>query len=397
MHAPKSKIAACLLAFFVAVIAFSFAGEEAWASPQSGAEAVIEITSGRVLFENNADKPLPMASTTKILTAIIIVEDCRLDAEVSIPKEAVGVEGSSIYLVEGERMTVKDLLYGLMLRSGNDCATALALYHSGSIETFAKEMTLRAQKIGAENSHFLNPHGLPQKGHETTAKDLAKIAAYALRNREFSDIVGTKEYTIPDGGCGYARKLINKNKMLSMFEGADGVKTGYTKEAGRCLVTSATRGNMRLVSAVLDSPDMYGRSAELLDGCFSCFSMQKLFDADTYRAELATDSSSGKICTVAAPESCLYPLAKEEKRETEVRIQLPDKVFLPVHRGDAVGKIEIYLKNQLIFSRKIVSIVDVEKSYLDFLRDIVRGKRRTCESINILRNAESEAAEGAIY
>ena len=208
----------------------------------------------------NADERLPMASTTKILTAIIIIEDCKLDEEVTVPKEAEGAEGSSVYLKAGDVYTVEELLYGLMLRSGNDCAETLALYHSGSIERFAAVMNRRALRMGAEHSSFVNPHGLPDDRHYTTARDLALITAYAMENETFRTIVSCKFYE--------GRAWKNKNKMLFEYEGADGVKTGFTTRAGRCLVTSATRDGVRLVCVVLSSPQMYERTAELLDQAF---------------------------------------------------------------------------------------------------------------------------------
>ena len=342
----------------------------------SRAEVVIEVTSGRILCSRNEKECLPVASTTKILTAIIIIEDCDLDARVCIPEEAAGIEGSSIYLTAGEVLTVRDLLHGLMLRSGNDCAAALALYHSGSMDKFAAVMNERARMIGAENCTFRNPHGLPQEGHLASALDMAKIAAYALRNKTFSEIVNCRQYVVEDGGCGYARTLINKNKMLSLYEGADGVKTGYTKEAGRCLVSSATREGMRLVCAVLDSPDMYNRSAELLDDCFARYSMRELFNGEKFEREIPTDGTAGKKCRVSCLGQFSYPLAEGEEKFVEVCETLPDILALPVHKGDETGKIDVYLQNQLIFSEKIVSIMDVQKSYFDYLRDIVRGYRK---------------------
>lgn len=342
----------------------------------SRAEVVIEVTSGRILCSRNEKECLPVASTTKILTAIIIIEDCDLGSRVCIPEEAAGIEGSSIYLTAGEVLTVRDLLHGLMLRSGNDCAAALALYHSGSMDKFAAVMNERARMIGAENCTFRNPHGLPQEGHLASALDMAKIAAYALRNKTFSEIVNCRQYVVEDGGCGYARTLTNKNKMLSLYEGADGVKTGYTKEAGRCLVSSATREGMRLVCAVLDSPDMYNRSAELLDDCFARYSMRELFNGEKFRREIPTDGIAGKKCRVSCRGRLSYPLAEGEERFVEVRETLPDILALPVHKGDETGKIDVYLQNQLIFSEKIVSIMDVQKSYFDYLRDIVRGYRK---------------------
>ena len=375
MRANKLRGAAAV-ALVCAVFLSMYMPVQAHAAQCSRAEVVIEVTSGRILCSRNEKESLPVASTTKILTAIIIIEDCDLDARVCIPEEAAGIEGSSIYLTTGEVLTVRDLLHGLMLRSGNDCAAALALYHSGSMDKFAAVMNERARMIGAENCTFRNPHGLPQEGHLASALDMAKIAAYALRNKMFSEIVNCRQYVVEDGGCGYARTLINKNKMLSLYEGADGVKTGYTKEAGRCLVSSATREGMRLVCAVLDSPDMYNRSAELLDDCFARYSMRELFNGEKFEREIPTDGTAGKKCRVSCFGQFFYPLAEGEEKFVEVRETLPDILALPVHKGDETGKIDVYLQNQLIFSEKIVSIMDVQKSYFDYLRDIVRGYRK---------------------
>ena len=375
MRANKLRGAAAV-ALVCAVFLSMYMPVQAHAAQCSRAEVVIEVTSGRILCSRNEKESLPVASTTKILTAIIIIEDCDLDARVCIPEEAAGIEGSSIYLTAGEVLTVRDLLHGLMLRSGNDCAAALALYHSGSMDKFAAVMNERARMIGAENCTFRNPHGLPQEGHLASALDMAKIAAYALRNKTFSEIVNCRQYVVEDGGCGYARTLINKNKMLSLYEGADGVKTGYTKEAGRCLVSSATREGMRLVCAVLDSPDMYNRSAELLDDCFARYSMRELFNGEKFEREIPTDGTAGKKCRVSCLGQFSYPLAEGEEKFVEVCETLPDILALPVHKGDETGKIDVYLQNQLIFSEKIVSIMDVQKSYFDYLRDIVRGYRK---------------------
>lgn len=375
MRANKLRGAAAV-ALVCAVFLSMYMPVQAHAAQCSRAEVVIEVTSGRILCSRNEKESLPVASTTKILTAIIIIEDCDLDARVCIPEEAAGIEGSSIYLTAGEVLTVRDLLHGLMLRSGNDCAAALALYHSGSMDKFAAVMNERARMIGAENCTFRNPHGLPQEGHLASALDMAKIAAYALRNKMFSEIVNCRQYVVEDGGCGYARTLTNKNKMLSLYEGADGVKTGYTKEAGRCLVSSAAREGMRLVCAVLDSPDMYNRSAELLDDCFARYSMRELFNGEKFRREIPTDGIAGKKCRVSCLGQFSYPLAEGEEKFVEVCETLPDILALPVHKGDETGKIDVYLQNQLIFSEKIVSIMDVQKSYFDYLRDIVRGYRK---------------------
>ena len=355
-------------------LAFSFTAVSARGAqaPQASAgEAVLEVASGRVLYGRQEDKILPMASTTKILTAIIIIEDCNLQDVVKVTQKSVGVEGSSIYLVAGETLTVQDLLYGLMLRSGNDCAETLALYHSGSIEAFAKVMNERAAQIGAQHSHFCNPHGLPQEGHETTALDLAKIAAYALRNDTFKKIVSASTYTIADGGCGYVRVLKNKNKMLAFFQGADGVKTGYTKAAGRCLVTSATRNGMQIVSVVLNSPDMYERSAYLLEDAFSNYTMQVLFRGSEYKKRIWTDIKGKTVCACGKRDFS-YPLQSGEAEKIRIEEDIPIKICLPVQAGQEIGCVNIYLENQLLFSEKIVSIEEVKKSYIDILRKILQ-------------------------
>ncbi len=263
MQEAKRRALLTLLIAALIVIKCSFAvSTDVGAATQSRAECVVEVGSFRFLHELNADLSLPMASTTKILTALIVLEDCSPDEIVIVPAEAERAEGSSVYLRRGEERTVEELLYGMMLRSGNDCAVALAIHHSGSIRKFAAVMNTRAAAMGAESSHFCNPHGLPEEGHYTTSRDLALIAAHAMGNPAFRAIVSCKFY--PFSGWK------NKNKLLfNGFEGACGIKTGFTRQAGRCLVAAAERGGRLLVSVVLNCPQMYERTQELLDQCFS--------------------------------------------------------------------------------------------------------------------------------
>lgn len=265
MHAAKLQLLlpiAVVMLLFANCVSVPSACRADAQNAESRAECVIELSSRRFLHEKNADEPLPIASTTKILTALIILSDCTLDEVVCIPAEAERTDGSSVYLRKGELRTVEELLYGLLLRSGNDCAVSLAIHHSGSIAKFAAVMNVRATLLGAEHSNFCNPHGLPQKGHLSTARDLALIAAYAMENETFRAIVSAKTYP--------ARGWRNKNKLLfGTLEGACGIKTGYTKEAGRCLVGAAERDGITLVSVVLNCPRMYERSEALLDDAFS--------------------------------------------------------------------------------------------------------------------------------
>lgn len=324
------------LLFLAASFAVPAIGEAkaAQGATESRAECVVEVSSKRFLYERNADLNLPMASTTKILTAMIVIDDCDLDERIAIPKEAVGVEGSSVYLKEGEEYTVLELLYGLMLRSGNDCAETLALHHSGSIEAFADVMNRRAVALGAERSRFVNPHGLPAKGHYTTARDLSLIAAYAMQNEQFRSIVSCKYYQ--------PRHWQNKNKMLFEYDGAIGVKTGFTLAAGRCLVTSAERNGMTVVSVVLNSPQMYERTAELLDDCYERFSLQKLCDKSlTYER-------------YAVREDFYYPLMQAEVGLIEYEYELLQNSS--VKSGELIGQMRIFLENKLLFSQNLYMI-----------------------------------------
>lgn len=368
------------------------------AEVSSCAEMVMEAESGRELFSLHADEKLPMASTTKILTALIIIEDCDLNEIVTVPASCAGVEGSSIYLVTGEKISVKNLLYGLMLRSGNDCAETLAVFHSGSIEAFADVMNERAKLMGTENSSFKNPHGLPADDHYTTARDLARIACRAMKNPVFREIVSAKSAVIPDGGCGYERRLENKNKMLVRYEDANGVKTGYTKAAGRCLVTAAKRSGMQLVSVVLNSPAMYERSAEILDEAFARYSYEKVFSADMFSVTVHSDVK-GKDCRLGCKEDFYYPITEKERELVRLETEVPASVRLPVFKGQDLGILRIYLANQLIFSEKIYSIDTVKKTWTDVLRQIAErfvGREEECASINFLRNAALRAGAPAI-
>ena len=233
------------------------------------AMALYEPESGIFLAEKNADERLPMASTTKIMTALVALETLPLDGVISVPPEAVGVEGSSIYLYMGEKVTVRTLLYALLLSSANDAAAALAVTAGGSIGDFADMMNAKAAAIGLSDTHFSNPHGLHDEEHYTTARDLARLAAVALENKIFAEIVSTRRYTAPQEGTAATRLFLNHNRLLRTYEGAVGVKTGYTKAAGRCLVGAAERGGLTLVAVTLADPNDWRDHAALFDWGFS--------------------------------------------------------------------------------------------------------------------------------
>lgn len=309
--------------------------------PFSKAECVMEQSSRRIVYELNADVCLPMASTTKILTAATVISLCEdFEQEISIPHEAIGVEGSSAYLKEDEKYTVKELLYGLMLRSGNDCATALALHCCGDIAKFSAKMNEKAVESGAIYSNFRNPHGLPCKEHYTTARDLSFITCAAMDSPIFRMIVSTQYYP--------ARAWKNKNRMLGEYGGAVGVKTGYTKEAGRCLVTAAEQNGMTLICSVLNSPMMYERSRILLDDAFSAYSYVKLLSlSDVFEVE------RGSHCIKACVrEEFSYPLLQDELEWVEMHV-------LPQNEStdkEIVGQIQITLAKRLIFSGNLYKL-----------------------------------------
>lgn len=324
---------------------------------QSGSsEIVMEVASKRVLFAQNENEKKFMASTTKILTAICIIENCNLDDIVTVTAETVGVEGSSIYLEIGEKLSVKELLYGLMLRSGNDCAETLAVYCSGSIDKFAELMNFTAKKIGTTNSNFVNPHGLHDDNHYTTAYDLALISCYSMSNSTFREIVGTKSVDISFSTRDYKRRLINKNKMLREFEGATGIKTGYTKKAGRCLVSSCKRNGMELVCVVLNCPPMFERSKNLLSECFDNYSLVKLAESDHILDFIEVDGYNNKI-GVYIKNDIVLPLTDEESSTLKMELNYPKHIEKSHNSNEEIGCIKIYAQNNLIFSEKVYTII----------------------------------------
>ncbi|MGN0760361.1 MAG: D-alanyl-D-alanine carboxypeptidase family protein [Christensenellales bacterium] len=235
----------------------------------SSATIVVDQKSKKILSSSNAHVRLAMASTTKIMTAMVVLDNVvDVDVQLAIPQEAVGVEGSSVYLKRNEIWSVRDLLYALMLRSGNDAAVALSIAVGGSVQGFVDMMNAKASELGLKDTHFTNPHGLHDDNHYTTAYDLAIITAEAMNNPLFKSIVSAKSYVV-EGNYTHDRYYLgNKNKMLLMMEGADGVKTGYTKNSGRCLVSSATRGDTQLICVVLNVHDMWNVSKNLLENGF---------------------------------------------------------------------------------------------------------------------------------
>lgn len=290
---------------------------------------VVDGLTGRVLYEKNADKRSLIASTTKIMTALVVCEQCNVLDRVAIPKEAVGIEGSSIYLKEGEILTVQELLYGMMLHSGNDAATALAIYCGGTVEGFAQLMNDKAHRLGLKNTHFVNPHGLDAPDHYSTAEDLARLADYAMENPLFSRTVSAKTVTIGD------RYLRNHNKLLWQVEGADGVKTGFTKAAGRILVSSAERQGRRIIAVTINAPDDWKDHKTLIEEAFSRYRVQTLITKGEHLGTLEVAGGTAGQVELLAADDFAFAMAEGEKWE----LTLPDPgfVYAPIARGQMAG------------------------------------------------------------
>ncbi|MBE3555929.1 MAG: D-alanyl-D-alanine carboxypeptidase [Firmicutes bacterium] len=331
------------------------------APPTVSARAVclLDAESGRVLYSKAAHERLPIASLTKIVTATVALEKDHVDREVSIPDAAVGVEGSSIYLQAHEHMTLRQLLYGMMLRSGNDAATAVALLTSGSVEGFVREMNDLATRLQLQDSHFTNPAGLDTGAPYSSAYDLAKIAAYASRLSDFREIVSTKAITIPWEGKSWQRRLINENKMLRLYPGADGIKTGYTRKAGRCLATSASRDGFRIICVVLNDPNDWEDTRHLLDYGYATFTRTPLVQQGI---PFSLKVANGKVNQVQAiaSETLYYPL-KEGERE-RVRWQIaPDILQAPVSKGTSCADLFAKLDGQSLGHVSMICAQDVPK------------------------------------
>ncbi len=265
-------------------------------STEAGGAVLMEAGSGRVLWQKNAHDAMPMASTTKIFTALAVLRNCDIYDVVAVSDDAVGVEGSSIYLKKGDRFTVYDLLCGLMLRSGNDSAVALAIHCSGSVDAFADCVNDMCSELGLTDTHITNPHGLHDVAHYTSAYDLAVVSSVALQNDTFAEIVSSKSATMHNIVEDTESTIYNKNKLLSIYDGADGVKTGYTKVAGRCYVGSATKEGMQLVSVVLNCYNMWQDSQSMLNYGYNNYTMTNIVPQNAQIRLVFYDKSSVWSC-----------------------------------------------------------------------------------------------------
>lgn len=335
-------------------------------SIQAKAAILIDAASGRVLFEQNADERLPMASTTKIMTALIAVEHCSMDEIVTAGPNASGVEGTSIYLAEGEQLTMDQMLQGLMLRSGNDAAVAIAEHIAGSVESFASFMNARAAMFGAD-ACFVTPNGLDAEGHGASARALALIARAAMRNDIFRELVMTQEAVIPWVDNEYSRVLRNKNRLLKEYEGATGIKTGFTGKAGRCLVFSAERDGMELIGVVLNCPGWFDEAKRLLDWGFANFSGQICAQAGEKVAEAKILNGQKQAVSLYAEETVFWPVCAAD--QWHVGMHAEEALEAPVFEGQSVGYLSMMVNGEEVARTELLIGSDVPR--LSFWRRLL--------------------------
>ncbi len=342
-----NKIIKTVVTVITAAMVSQIVAASVWAegiSLSAASAVLIEAETGTVVFEKNCDKQRAMASTTKIMTAILTIEAGDLDSEFVVDNYAIKVEGTSMGLQEGDRVSRRDLLYGILLPSGNDAANAAAVSVSGSIGGFVELMNDKAKELGLNSTHFVTPSGLDADGHYTTARDLANLTAYAMKNKIFCDIVSQQSARVEYGNPPYMRTLYNSNKMLKRYEGAIGVKTGFTDNARRCLVSAAERDGVRLIAVTLNAGDDWNDHTKMLDYGFSrVFSYPLELDCGDRVAVAGT----GQSVSVYAEkdEISLFPESRERLTR---RVLLPSFVYGSVRQGQRLGEIQFSLDGKVV-------------------------------------------------
>lgn len=311
------------------------------------------------LYSKNADERLPMASTTKIMTALIALENSTMDEKVEIEDAAIGIEGSSAYLKRGDVLTMEELLYALLLQSANDAATAIAYHIGGNVEAFADMMNDRAEKLGLSNTHFENPHGLDGEKHYTTARELALIAAEAMKNEEFKKIVSTYKRTFATEER--SRTYVNHNKLLQLYEGCIGVKTGFTKKSGRCLVGASEKDGLCFITVTLDAPgDWKDHSVMMNYGYDRLERLCLTNEFDHVYSVPVIDGKSEKI-TVANTEGA-YIITETDRDAAKEEITLVRYAIAPINRGDILGEIIYTLNGEVVKRVPLVATESIEKA-----------------------------------
>ena len=331
--------------------------------------ALLCADTGELLYVKNADNRHPMASTTKIMTALVALENSGLNDTVHVSPDAVGVSGASVYLYADEELTMETLLYALMLESANDAAAAIAIAVAGDVESFAGMMNERAASLGLENTHYENPHGLDSAEHYTTARELAALTAEALKNETFCELVSTYKKTIEMHNGKGSRLLINHNKLLKSYDGAIGVKTGYTSSSGRCLVTAAERDGLTFIAVTLNAPDDWNDHRAMLDAGFDFYKRVSLAEPASESYDIPViggTEETARVLNNTAESAVLRTDADDIRTEVE----LPRFCFAPVVGGEKLGRVCYYSGDTLIgetalYAEKDIPAVEEKISFHD--------------------------------
>jgi len=348
------KIVLLIMAIILILPRFALAEDDA---PDVTAKSaiVLEASTGKVLYSKDADERRYPASTTKMMTLIVALEHGNMDDLVTVSDNAANTEGSSLSLVAGEKMKLLDMLYGMMMISGNDATVAVAEYIAGSVPNYARMMTEKAKAIGANDTNFVNSSGLPDPNHYSTAADLAKIAAYGYKNPLFAKIVGTEHVVLPSPDKDHIRDLYNENRLLWLYDGGNGVKTGYTDAAGRCLVSGAKRNGIQLVVVVLDSDHMWDDSMALLDYGFSRLQPVKLLSQGSILKTVQVDDGTRDTVRLVTAEDVCIPVSDNDSDKFTTAVIAPNRVDAPITTGQKVGTVKTYYGNTEIASVDLVA------------------------------------------
>lgn len=353
------KIVSVICAVLIAVVSLSHTAYAA-DPPELSAKSAIVMNGDTlgVIYGKNESARRAMASTTKIMTALITLEAGDLDTPFIADSMAIRVEGTSMGLREGDTVTRRALAYGMLLPSGNDAANAAAVNIAGSLSAFAELMNKRAERIGMKDTHFVNPSGLDADGHYTTAYDMALLTAEALKNDDFRAICGMQSAQVEFGDPPSPRTLYNSNKMLYMYDGCIGVKTGFTDNARRCLVSAAVREGCTLIAVTLDAPDDWNDHKKLLDLGF-----ERVKPYDVRLGSFSAEAVGGNVknVTLVPSESVTMGFTENERRNVSVKYNIPDFVYAEVRKGDILGYADIYMNDKLLKRVAMTAYEDVER------------------------------------
>lgn len=335
---------------------------------------VLEGNTNTVLYNYNENAQLPMASTTKIVTAILAIENCdNLDEKFVVSEKSIGIEGTSIYLKSGEKLSMRELLYGLILASGNDCAVAIAEYFNGE-ENFVKMMNEFALSLGLENTHFANPHGLDAENHYTSAYDLAIMTSYALKNDIFREIVSTESMVIEKTDFYQARYLKHKNKLMFIDDNCIGVKTGFTDNAGRCLVNAYEKNGMQIISVVLNCQPMFEECDRLTKFALDNYMMKEFIKPYNFVSNIAIEDSEKSELGIITVKGFSLPILKNEETNYDVKYIIPEKLTAPIQLNQVVGQVQVLYNNEVIFEDNLITIEDAKNNDMKYLFDSIIEK-----------------------